>query len=387
MLSVAVLAPPWFAVPPQRYGGTEAVVSLLVDGLVDAGPRRHALCLGRLAARRRASSRRSTTRAPTSSGTTQPELLHALTCVREADRFDVVSDHTGALGLVALEPHHDAVPEHGARRARRRGGRALPARLRADARCGARLAHRESSPRPRPTCPGRPRFPTRSRSTTTPAACTAAASTSSGSAACRPTRARSRRSRSRARPACRCCSPASCAAPRSSATSRGGAAAARRRDRVRRRDRPARARAPAARRARADQPARVGRAVRPRDGRGDGLRRAGDRDAARLGARDRRPGQTGWIAAPSTRWPRPSDAAGEIDPSECRAIAELYYSPERMVSDYVDAFHGAHRARPQHVAARAAHAPPRRAVSDRAEAGTTTPFLPSPRRKAVPCLR
>ena len=31
----------------------------------------------------------------------------------------------------------------------------------------------------------------------------------------------------------------------------------------------------------------------------------------------------------------------EIDPSECRAIAELYYSPERMVADYVDAFHGA----------------------------------------------
>ena len=33
-LRIAVLAPPWFAVPPRRYGGTEAVVSLLVDGLV-----------------------------------------------------------------------------------------------------------------------------------------------------------------------------------------------------------------------------------------------------------------------------------------------------------------------------------------------------------------
>ena len=30
---------------------------------------------------------------------TQPELLHALACMREAGRFDVVSDHTGALGL------------------------------------------------------------------------------------------------------------------------------------------------------------------------------------------------------------------------------------------------------------------------------------------------
>ena len=32
-----MLAPPWFAVPPRRYGGTEAVVSLLVDGLVSDG--------------------------------------------------------------------------------------------------------------------------------------------------------------------------------------------------------------------------------------------------------------------------------------------------------------------------------------------------------------
>src|SRR6476660_1069632 len=41
-LRVAVLAPPWFAVPPRRYGGTEAVVSLLVDGLVR---RRHEVTL------------------------------------------------------------------------------------------------------------------------------------------------------------------------------------------------------------------------------------------------------------------------------------------------------------------------------------------------------
>ena len=27
---------------------------------------------------------------------------------------------------------------------------------------------------------------------------------------------------------------------------------------------------------------------------------------------------------------------GEIDPSECRAVAELAYSPERMVADYVE---------------------------------------------------
>jgi glycosyltransferase involved in cell wall biosynthesis len=98
-LRIAVLAPPWFPVPPQRYGGTEAVVSLLVDGLVAEG---HDVTLF--------ASGDSDTPAnlvpyfdearPDALGTTQPELLQALSCVRDADRFDVVSDHSGALGLV-----------------------------------------------------------------------------------------------------------------------------------------------------------------------------------------------------------------------------------------------------------------------------------------------
>src|SRR5262249_29179268 len=36
-MNIAILAPPWFAVPPTGYGGIEWVVSLLADGLVDAG--------------------------------------------------------------------------------------------------------------------------------------------------------------------------------------------------------------------------------------------------------------------------------------------------------------------------------------------------------------
>src|SRR5439155_20415193 len=34
---VAVLSPVWFPVPPSGYGGIEWIVSLLADGLVDAG--------------------------------------------------------------------------------------------------------------------------------------------------------------------------------------------------------------------------------------------------------------------------------------------------------------------------------------------------------------
>src|SRR5262249_45214363 len=36
-LRMAIVAPPWFAVPPTGYGGIEWVVWLLADGLVDAG--------------------------------------------------------------------------------------------------------------------------------------------------------------------------------------------------------------------------------------------------------------------------------------------------------------------------------------------------------------
>ena len=36
-MRVAVLSPVWFPVPPTGYGGIEWVVSLLADGLVDAG--------------------------------------------------------------------------------------------------------------------------------------------------------------------------------------------------------------------------------------------------------------------------------------------------------------------------------------------------------------
>src|SRR5436190_1571252 len=36
-MRIAVLSPVWFPVPPRGYGGIEWIVSLLADGLVDAG--------------------------------------------------------------------------------------------------------------------------------------------------------------------------------------------------------------------------------------------------------------------------------------------------------------------------------------------------------------
>ena len=35
-MRIGLICPVWFPVPPEAYGGTERVVALLADGLVDA---------------------------------------------------------------------------------------------------------------------------------------------------------------------------------------------------------------------------------------------------------------------------------------------------------------------------------------------------------------
>jgi glycosyltransferase involved in cell wall biosynthesis len=96
-LRIAILAPAWFAVPPTGYGGIEWIVSLLADGLVDAG---HDVTLfasgdSRTKAKLAAVYRDAPSR---EIGRTFPEIKHALSCFAVADEFDVINDHTGMLG-------------------------------------------------------------------------------------------------------------------------------------------------------------------------------------------------------------------------------------------------------------------------------------------------
>lgn len=102
-LRIAMVAPPWFEVPPSGYGGTEAVVAHLVDGLVARG--HHVTLVG---------AGRPGTRAqefvpvfddpPTAHlGDPMPEVIQAAAAARlleEADA-DVVHDHTLAGPLLA----------------------------------------------------------------------------------------------------------------------------------------------------------------------------------------------------------------------------------------------------------------------------------------------
>ena len=96
-LRIAVIAPPWFAVPPTGYGGIELVVSLLADGLVQAGHDVTLFASGDSLTKAKLSAVFPT--APSELiGRTMPDLRHSIACYDRADEFDLINDHTGMLG-------------------------------------------------------------------------------------------------------------------------------------------------------------------------------------------------------------------------------------------------------------------------------------------------
>ena len=97
-LRIGLLAPPWFAVPPPRYGGIEAVVAVLAEGLVARGHDVTVFASGDSST----SARLVATHAKAQSlhlGQTVPELEHVADCIRRAGEFDVISDHSGPLAV------------------------------------------------------------------------------------------------------------------------------------------------------------------------------------------------------------------------------------------------------------------------------------------------
>jgi len=97
-MRIAVLSPVWFPVPPAGYGGIEWIVSLLADGLVDAGHDVTLFASGDSRTKARLESVYDT--APSEwIGNSFWELRHAVSCLMREGEFDVISDHTGPLGL------------------------------------------------------------------------------------------------------------------------------------------------------------------------------------------------------------------------------------------------------------------------------------------------
>lgn len=108
-LRVAMVAPPWFTVPPTAYGGIESMVADLVDGLVERGHR--VTLVGAGPAGTKAQQFVPVYPEPPSSrlGEPMPEVLHAAAAAAVlADlEVDIVHDHTLAGPLLA---RHRPVP-------------------------------------------------------------------------------------------------------------------------------------------------------------------------------------------------------------------------------------------------------------------------------------
>jgi len=100
-MRIAQIAPPWIAVPPAGYGGTEWVVKHLCDGLVAHGHEVHLYATGDsdTAAELHALF---PAQMPGEIGRTPYDARHAswaLDAVARDGAFDVVHDHSGFLGI------------------------------------------------------------------------------------------------------------------------------------------------------------------------------------------------------------------------------------------------------------------------------------------------
>jgi glycosyltransferase involved in cell wall biosynthesis len=101
-MRIAQVCPPWLAVPPKGYGGIEWVVSLLADGLVEAGHDVTLFATGDSTTLARLEYVYEV--APGSKTINDPTLdtTHTLFALREArDRFDVLHVHSPFSALAA----------------------------------------------------------------------------------------------------------------------------------------------------------------------------------------------------------------------------------------------------------------------------------------------
>jgi glycosyltransferase involved in cell wall biosynthesis len=96
-MRVAVLAPPWFPVPPTGYGGIEWVVWLLAEGLAEEGHQVTLFATGD--SRTKARLEYVYEEAPSDEiGQSFFELRHVFNCYSRQHEFDLINDHTGLLG-------------------------------------------------------------------------------------------------------------------------------------------------------------------------------------------------------------------------------------------------------------------------------------------------
>ena len=102
-LHIAMVAPPYFDVPPTAYGGIETVVADLVDSLVDRGHLVTLIGAGRHHTKAQQFVTTYDVGPADRLGEPMPEIVHAAKVARILDRLDVdvIHDHTMAGPLMA----------------------------------------------------------------------------------------------------------------------------------------------------------------------------------------------------------------------------------------------------------------------------------------------
>lgn len=96
-MRILQIAPPWFAVPPSGYGGIEWIVASLADELVEAG---HDVTLHASGGSVTRARLQSVYDVPPSLHIGNPwyEAAHAVAAYADTSGYDIVHDHTGAIG-------------------------------------------------------------------------------------------------------------------------------------------------------------------------------------------------------------------------------------------------------------------------------------------------
>ncbi|WP_211244839.1 glycosyltransferase family 4 protein [Intrasporangium oryzae] len=103
-LRIAMVAPPYFGVPPEGYGGVEAVIASLVDSLVDRGHHVTLLAAGHNGTRAQRFVRTFAQPSSVRLGDAVPEVVNAARVAQRlaCEEVDLVHDHTLAGALLAI---------------------------------------------------------------------------------------------------------------------------------------------------------------------------------------------------------------------------------------------------------------------------------------------
>jgi glycosyltransferase involved in cell wall biosynthesis len=100
-MRIALIAPPWYSIPPRGYGGIEWVVALLADGLTEHGHDVTLFAAPGSDTKARLVSPLDEEPPRDAIGDPWYEASHVVSVYEHGEDFDVLHDHTGPVGVTA----------------------------------------------------------------------------------------------------------------------------------------------------------------------------------------------------------------------------------------------------------------------------------------------